>query len=54
VDAVYDFRQIFLVVEVGQFENERVRKALFPDEVEEDVDIIGVAEIEFGRLFSEM
>ena len=50
--AVNDFRQILLVVEIGQLKNERVGKALFPDEVEEDVDVIGVAEIEFGRLFS--
>ncbi|KAI3482109.1 hypothetical protein L1887_55240 [Cichorium endivia] len=48
VDAVDDLGEVFLFVEVGELEVEKVREADFVDEAEKVVDVVRVAVLELG------
>ena len=50
MDAVYDLRNVLLVVQVRQFKDETLRQPYFAHEVEERINVVGMTEVEFGRL----
>ncbi len=47
MDAIYHGRNIFLIVEIGEFKGEALRKIDPIKELEEVIDIVGVLELKF-------
>ena len=50
MDTVDDLGDVLLVVQVRQLEDKPFWQSYFAHKVEERVDVVGMTEVEFGRL----